>query len=506
MRLFLLTLSLILIALPSRAVVGEDDRFYIHDTKWGDLFSGVIQWEFTIKDSFFSKTVYLPAQCTGFVLEGDIVVSNAHCFHLTTIPTKGLGWIGSARLGDVLFTGEGLWDKLKAYYYLISGGWGGYRNLHDHSRRSKAYAAKNVYIGTNFKDCSGIPGSEMAEKDFAFFTLAKPIPKEVKRFKLLKDMNLEEYEILGKEAERGLRVSTVGYGIDSMSGEQRMAHLGCRIRETYKGEESVSFLTDCDVFSGQSGSPLFKILRHKRTGKIEFGVIGIMQASSAYSSVERDFPLFRKGHELGYGPKYDTTSLGSYSAAIHFNEDMYEKLNEFRKDPSSFAGQEVPRFEDRDIPTVFNRKIADIIRRSSSKEDFEKLLEKNVYDFFEYKITCTNEEHSITDILKEIQDNEVVFGDEFSVNLNDNPEKAQIFDEFISDVSDFEEIVEEGEEIKRDYLLRRALSPEAKKIVYGQNVRDDFFVSPPLDSKERNKKKAKRMWDLYFGDDSSGSE
>lgn len=497
--LITLSFSLLFISFPSRAIVGEDDRFYVHSTKWDSLFRGVFQISKSKKGG-----------CTGFLLEGDIAVTASHCWRGIVNENMEMdhGELSKYKVyfGDSVLKNTGLLKRiffyrddhelLKNHDELSSPDRAKYiESLYDHSTRSKGYSIKDIYAGHSVSACRYMTNpSSFQMRDFSFFTLKEPIPKTVKRFKLLGEMNLEDYDILDPSSKKGLYVSFVSYtGETGNTSRQRLAHIGCRIRDIKQKDGGAVYMTDCDNYKGGSGGPLFKILKHKKTGKIELGALGV---ASIYKGAVFERTRGRFGSNLGYGRRYTPFIFEGESGenvswmqfASTSGKDFIDKINLFRKDPAFFKGKEIS-FVDNEF-----MKEEDIRKEVHAMKDFSKeKLKQSIKSFvikFAPSILCDKSEKRRLS-LEKIK--EVLSGAFSSINTK---EVEQILDLGFSTLT-------EGVLIslkRKDYP--RTLSKKSRGTVYGQEIPEHPNIDPldtPSDSLEESKEKANKMWRIYFG-------
>lgn len=510
---FLFSVSLFFTSFSSQAIVGEDDRFYIHGTKWESLFSGILNFD---------------NSCTGFLLEGDIVVTAGHCLNSRIIKDdleldeKELEKV-VIFFGDSFIKEDGTLNKIKRefsfYLSIISRDFDKAKEhmdaRYDTSQLSERYAVEDVFSDFDSDRFCNSPDKSLSfARDFAFVKLKKEVPKHIKRFKVLGEMNLSEYDILDPKFQKGLGVSTVGYAADNKKTQRlRQAHLGCRIRDVIQADEGeYIYQTDCDSFFGQSGSPIFKILRHKKTGKIELGVLGVLSRGSFISG--------REGGRLGYGSHYTASGFTGNSTVntrnSSFNSKFFsQSLGWFRKSPS-FARNKLKSYR---YKKVFKKQ--DIKERTYqaarmySDEEFKRFLLFNIDAFGR----CAR--HSVlwkSHSLKLFQEMKKDF-DEGKVTKDEN--KKDIFHEFASIA---QSIFQDGDLKLMQYLLfvdnndmrmgdttlhflafpkkkknsPKTLSKKTRKTVYGQDTSNFFDITPPEDTPERHKKMAEKMWRIYF--------
>ena len=320
------------LATPSAwATVGEDDRFYVRNSKWTNLFNGVV---FITNEEFDEY-----GGCSGFLLEGDIIVTAGHC-------------LSGDDLNSVKEDGSIDFKKVKNLrVYFGDARFIFFRQKTAFNERSKPYTAKDIFVGANLNDRNkGAISHDFFKDDFAFIKLNEPIPKKYKRFKLLKDIDLHQYKILDEKFQKGLNVSTVGYPGDVI-GTERLAHVGCRIRASKQYKGTWSFFTDCDVEKGQSGSPMFRILEHKRTREVELAVLGIFTSVFGYFGTERDYDynnedlkyLAGRSQYHVYTADLERES-GQYSVALSLNNHLFfnEILEGFKKDSSRWRNRKIP--------------------------------------------------------------------------------------------------------------------------------------------------------------------
>ena len=467
------------------AAVGEDDRFYVRDSKWSELFNGVINIDKLSGTLFENKPFYLAGTCTGFLLEGDVIVTAAHCL--------GSGFGADYLNEDASINYKNL-KRMRVFF--------GDARFYDEqafNERSKPYTAKDVFVAANHKTCDkGVSFKDFFKDDFAFIKLNEPIPKKYKRFKLLKDINLNEYKILDKKFQKGLSVSTVGYPGDGR-GRQRLAHIGCRIRDERQYKGTWNFYTDCDTTGGASGSPFFKILRHKKTGEIELGVLGFL--TSAVNLINRDRePEYDDndeeiGYHLGIGSQYHQISydlkedIGHNSRALSLNNHLFfnEILEGFKKDSSQWRSRKIPPV-----------KMYDLLKESFLEKKLKSLNEKELKFFLndlrEKKLLKLIGCHGRS-----------VFGYLQDVDKSDllKNEKKEILKKFVKDIDI---------EIKRK---RKKLLNKTKKTLSYKNInkayglsllekngdfKDLFKMRLPLENLEEDKKLSDKMWREYFGE------
>ena len=333
-----LSLLLLSIFLSSKsfAVIGQDDRFYIKDTKWSELLNGIVK---------------VGESCTGFVIEGDLVITAAHC--IESIEKER----SNRLLGDYLTQRQIDPEKIKDIKF--------YFGDSDVSLKDKrtSYEAQYAFLGYSVNDSTIFSDEHVRTNDFAIFKTKKPIPKHIKRFKLLSDIDLKNYHTLSSDPTSSHpQVSVAGFaGNTDKTFYRRLAHIGCHMRDFLQFRNNWIVFTDCDASAGQSGSPLFMILKHKETKKIELGVLGI--ASNIENKItRRQFDEEKQKDKLARGKaNYYTTFSLNYSFSPTCGEDEYsansiftlisnqkvfiKKVEEFRKDPSLFTNSKIPTFE-----------------------------------------------------------------------------------------------------------------------------------------------------------------
>ena len=475
------------LATPSAwATTGEDDRFYVRNSKWTKLLNGVVSITDKKNDGV----------CSGFLLEGDVIITAAHCLSDKDGYLKENGAVNFEKL-----------KKLKVYFKdsnFISEGRAIFRE------RSKAYSIKDIFVGANYEDCKkGVLHSDFSKDDFAFIKLNEIVPKKYKRFKMLKDIDLNQYEILDQKHQKGLSISTAGYHGDIESIE-RLAHIGCRVRDSRQHEGVWFFHTDCDTFSGASGSPAFKILRHKRTGKVELVVLGVFISSLSvqidkdkvgsidhrFKTVGRDRRRYNKPGVrnllyLASQPQYHFYSdklrgdMGQYSRVLSLNNHLFfnEMLEGFKKDSSQWRNYKVPFItkHDRLRPGFFEKKIKPLTGKKLMRYLQALRITKNLSN-----TTCAG---SILQQLVDLRE---------SGHLKNK--QREILREF------FEEMDLEFRENTIKILNSRRKSLSYKNIMEAYGVsfleEDGEFntkVETPLENPRRDKRNSDRLWYYYFG-------
>ena len=454
--------------------MGEDDRFYVHNSKWSELFNGVVAIS-QRKSSF---------ECTGFVLEGDVIVTAAHC------------------LGQYLDK-EGFIDfkkveKMKVYF--DDTGFSLKKRFHMHKRARKPYSVKDIFVEASLKDCEkGSKQNDFDKNEFGFIKLKEPIPKDIKRFNLFKDINLKEYDILDSPL-RGMTVSTVGYHTDAF-GIEKLAHIGCAVRDSKQYEGVWFFYTDCDTVKGASGSPVFKILKNKKTKEIKLGILGV-----SISGIINFFYGKDRHYTLG---AYNEEDLFYLSARpqyyFEFNE-LEEKRGQYNQTLSLNNHK------------LFNKKLQSFIKNSSQWRSYRTPLLKK-YDFlkkeaFENKLKSLNKEklrkylYSLKDkdLLKSQTCNESVINRLSWYQHSDflKGEKQEILSDFVDEV-----ILENYR--KKKYLRskkRRSLSYKSLRRAYGISFlnedgtdkdKEDFegFL---VEDRKKDKEFSDKLWQAYFGE------
>ena len=505
-----LILTLIILTPLSKAfsIVGEDDRFYVYNTKWSDLFSGIV------KISHYSQVSHSnqPPGCSGFLLEGDVIVTAAHC--LSSEPNSIINEDRSINLKKL--------KKIKVNFgdaHYISG-----QKLLD--KRSKNYSIKEVFLGANWNDCSqGAAMEDLFKDDFAFIKLNEEIPKKYKRFKMLKDINLNEYKILDHKFQKGLSVSTVGYhGDNSKTLWQRLAHVGCRMREARKYKNVWFLYTDCDAIYGASGSPFFKILKHKETKAIELGVLSLLirgrsigknreikyqtelyidEHPKYHLSRKKTYRKFKEFEEtLSGNPQYNLKSkTGTFSEALSLNNHLLftKTLARFRNDSSQWNNKTLPPTTTYDVlKKEFVVKKVESLTKMSDVRDYLDFLNKN--NFFKLE-GC---EGSVEKPLF------VYFKYYLEIYLTD------MYDKKKDVLTDKEK--QDFEYIQNTYLTlfnkwikpptsnqRKSLSYKNIMTAYGISFlkengifKHQSAVNFPLTDAKKNKKHSDRLWDSYF--------
>ena len=534
-----LSFSLLFISFSSWAVVGEDDRFYVRGTKWDSLFRGVLQIENT--DS--------TGGCTGFLLEGDIVVTASHCW-LNVVDNdmkfdrKKLSKY-KVYFGDSFLKDEGFFKKI--FSFKDDGELSYRRDMsadekkeieksYNHSTRSKGYSIKDIYVEHSLW-CYNKDSLLFQMRDFSFFTLKEPIPKNIKRFKLLGEMNLEEYDILDPSSQKGLSVSSVGYSDDTANTRrQRLAHVGCRIRDIKQKDGDSLYMTDCDSYKGHSGGPLFKILKHKKTGKVELGAIGVASINAGGLLTPRKRGRFKDS--LGYGSRYTPFAFEGEKGLGDFNWMQFasisgkyfiDKLNIFRKDPSFFEGREVSLFS-KNLQEEDLRKKIYAMGDLPSKEFKESLasLMKN----FSSSILCdpSGKRLLLDKIIKDIAEGNIYVSDRYKRGfIIQQLYLLKILGSFPNLLNaDSQSLIDSLQSVplkRKDYP--KVLSKRSRRIVYDQEISknrlifevpDIFydkrnfyghespkqylflnFLQTPSDSLKESRNKASKMWKAYFG-------
>ena len=438
-----------------------------------NLFNGVV----SITDEKFY------GGCSGFLLEGDIIVTAGHCLS---------GDDFNSLHKDASIDYEKL-KTLKVYF-----GDARFDLVNDiafFNERSKPYSIKDVFLGSNEKDCQkGVKVGDSLKDDFAFIKLNEPIPKKYKRFKLLKDINFKDYKFLDQKFQKGLSISTVGYPGDII-GTEKLAHVGCKVRSSIQYKGTWSLNTDCDVEGGQSGSPAFRILENKKTKEIELGILGIFIAGAKKGGRSRHFTSLEKYiNNLASRPQYHFYSsdlekdLGQYSLALSLNNHLFfnEILEGFKKDSSQWRNRKVPFLK------KYNYLKEDYLKTKIKSYDIKKL--KEFLNFLEkHKIsrilTCDN---SLTSSLLNIAE------------LDDlKEEKKEILNNFVEKIE-----IQEREGAKK-LLNKRKKHLSYKNIMkaYGVSLlkengepkeKDD--IESPLEDLEKDKEQSDKLWHDYFGE------
>ena len=448
MKNLILILFIFLLSFNVFSVVGEDDRFYVHNSKWSKLFSGVVK---------------LPG-CTGFLLEGDVIVTAAHCL--------------SGDESSVIKTDGSINFEMVKKVHIQFGDF----ERQSFDTRSKVYTVKDVFLGTSFNKCSSVLLKDLSINDFAFIKLNEDIPKNIKRFKLLKDLNLKEYDILDSSQSRGLTVSTVGYPGDSdKMQDQRSAHVSCRLRDMENHKGISLFYTDCDITSGASGSPFFKILKHKKTNEVELGILGVL-STQFRSFFKRKHNKKKTAYHMGFGFKYRLSNFCSnnFSKVVSINNHslFLNTLKVFKKNSSQFRFRKinpVKKHEWLDREILTNK-----INYQSDKE-LKNLLNKSDYDvFFGYRSCWYNSLALLNDLKKKKK-------------LNN--EKEIIVANFIDGYEkNYEKNCERRKRVKQ-------FSEKNLKTIYGKNYFDLIeadLKDVPIEDSKADKKHSDRLWNSYF--------
>lgn len=440
MRRWLFNVFLISLSFETLAVVGEDDRFYTKDTRWESLFNGV----------FLIKELEGDRSCTAFLMEGDILITNAHC--VSSLIGKGLR-VDPQRFKDYTISSDGTFFQKGIFPFNFS--------------LSQTHLIEDIFIGTDTKGCKQTDAFQLVSRDFAFIKLKQAIPHHIKRFKLLKKMDLENYEILGESPQRGWEVSTVGHAGDAK--EKKMAHIGCRIRDAINSNGSFIYLTDCDAFDGQSGSPLFKILRHKNTGKVELGVLGVVEGGSSNRYGRRGFKNKRVlGFGMQYGSTLKITENSGFSLVTSFDDKVFNLFESFEK--SSLKQERVHRFHENLREEILNM-------AEATNEEFEEFVISRLGKYL-HKFQCGLLKNYRR--LKEFVEYLILREN----SLDD--EKKKILKKILS----FSKVE------SKDWP--RVLSLEKRKHVHGAYMNDPEFL-PSLElSRGENKRKANNLWKTYF--------
>ena len=436
------------LATPSAlAVVGEDDRFYVHNSKWSELFSGVVK---------------LPG-CTGFLLEGDVIATAAHCLS-----------------GDEssLIKEDGAIDFERVKKMRIQ--FGDFESQ-SFDTRSKIYTVKDVFLGTNFNQCPSVLGKDLTINDFAFIKLNEDIPNNIKRFKLLKNLDLKEYDILDNNQSRGLSVSTVGYpGDNDKTQSQRSAHVACRLRDMKNHKEVSLLYTDCDITRGASGSPLFKILKHKKTGEIALGLLGVLNKEFK-SSTGRAHNEAQTSYHMGFGFQYRLSNFcsnhSSTFVSVNNHSLFLDTLEDFIKDSSQFRfrkTQPVKKHEWLDEDLLLSK------INTHGDAEFKDLLDRSGYDMFLQYRSCQYNSLALLNSLKKL-----------------NNEKETIVANFIDRYKNtYDKSCESEKRIKQ-------FSEKNIKTVYGKNYYDlhkNDLKDVPIEDSNEDKELSDRLWHDYFGE------
>ena len=471
------------------ATVGEDDRFYVHNSKWSDYLSGVVQ---------LSHSGILG--CTGFLIEGDVIVTAAHC--LSDYHNSVLNEDRSINLKKFekieVFFGDAYFTSKEQFF----------------NNRSKAYFVKDIFLGADRISCDrGAKIDDFVKDDFAFIKLTKPIPKKYKRFKMLNDINLNEYKILDQTFKKGLSVSTVGYHADNRKTRtQRLAHIGCRIRDAKKYKNVWSFYTDCDTKSGASGSPFFKTLKHKKTGDIELLVLGLL--NKRIRSID-------EGRYVKYKTKIHTDKRLKYSPFIP--KKIYKKTEESETlsgNPKYHFSSDRAQYSEAlslNSHTLFNKILKDFKKDSSYLRDY-KIPSLKKYDtlnkkFLKEKIKSLDT-LELKDYLGSLQKEEllaascdglpvIVHLKHYSKSDFLKNEKKEILKQFFQNF--YPQLFKKWKD--RFNKKRKSLTYENRMKAYDVSFlkKDGSFENPdqlefPLTSLTEDKEKSDKLWQAYFGE------
>ena len=438
------------LATPSAlAVVGEDDRFYVHNSKWSELFSGVVS---------------LP-RCTGFLLEGDVIATAAHC--LSGDESSLIKEDGSIDFERV--------KKMRIQF--------GDFESQSFDTRSKVYTVKDIFLGTNLNQCSSVLVEDLSINDFAFIKLNEDIPNDIKRFKLLKNLDLKEYDIVDSSQSRGLSVSTVGYHGDNDKTEgQRLAHVACRIRDM-KNHKGISlFYTDCDITVGASGSPLFKILKHKKTGEIALGLLGVLSTQGKTSS-NREQNKGQTDYHMGFGPNYRLSKFcgNNFSTFVSVNNHslFLDTLEDFKMDSSQFRFRKINSVQKHER---LNEEF--LINKINAQGDaeFKDFLDKSDYDVLLQHRSC---QYNSLALLYSLRNNKKI-----------KKQKRIIIKNFIDIYKKtYDKSCESRKRVKQ-------FSEKNLQTVYGKNhfeLIDNDLKDVPIEDSNKDKELSDRLWHDYFG-------
>ena len=479
----LIVLSVFLLNKPKKtsvkrniaATVGEDDRFYVRNSKWAELFSGSVKINFT---GLLGGLIPFDTHCSGSLIEGDIIVTASHC-------------LGTVLNEDEFIDLEEL-ASMKIYFDDA--------NLNDSTITAPdkmAYSVKDIFSGANYGGCTEETlRLDFVKDDFAFIKLNEPIPKKYKRFKMLKDINLNEYEILGEKFQKGLSVSTVGYPGDAKE-EQKLAHIGCRIRDSKQHKGVWLLQTDCDISGGASGSSLFKILKHKKTGEIELGVLGVLSTSKISFLKSRGF-VDDFNYSLGAGAQYHLDSYpvheGQYSMWVSLNShSLFNKtLQKFKKDSSQWRTYKAPPLKKHNVLDInFLKKKLKSLNEEQLK-NYLKSLKKEKLLKLENCIDSSTLVHLVN--LKELS---------FLEN-----KKQKILEQFVENIK----IEIKGKAKKYFNNRRKSLSYKNTMKAYGVSLLEEddlsspsrfkkyFEIETPYEDPIKNKEQSDKKWNDYFGE------
>ena len=494
LSLFLLNKSKNNFIKRSVATVGEDNRFRVRDSKWADLFNGVV---------FINHGVF--GGCTGFLLEGDIIVTAGHCF--------------SSKINSYLNKDASInYEKLKrVQVYLDDVKLSDlFKEENDLNGRPKPYSIKDVFIGANSEDCEkGAKSKDFFKDDFAFIKLNEPIPKKHKRFKLLKDINFKDYKFLDKKVQKGLSISIVGFPADIRNSE-RLAHVGCKVRSLKQYKKVWSLFTDCDTEHGSSGSPAFRILENKKTKEIELGILGVLTSGigefgKRRSVIDKDKNLYELSGRSQYHlyPSSLERDSGQYSRVLSLNNHLFfnETLKGFKENPSQWRNRKVPLLK------KYNYLKEDYLKTKIKSYDIKKLKEflnflenQKIFDVHScgYSAFIHLSNMGKSDNLKE-EKKEILNNFVEKIEIQEREEAKKLLNKRKKHLS-YKNImkaygvsfIKENGEFKKQAVVDKTY--ENSYLFNSDDFEKEDQIIFPLEDLEKDKEQSDKLWHDYFGE------
>ncbi|RQW24148.1 serine protease [Rhodobacteraceae bacterium CH30] len=162
--------------------------------------------------------------CTGSLIAADLVLTAGHCF------LNEDGKLDAATLFSLALDGEQAAIRV---------------------RPARVYVEQRLFDGIKIRADGMIIAPEVAAFDYAFVSLAQPLPQKFKPLPVFQGSGRTLRDALQR---KHWRVSQAGYPIDDDS--HLSAHLSCRVTAQFADGRLGH---QCDTLPGDSGSPLLLI-------------------------------------------------------------------------------------------------------------------------------------------------------------------------------------------------------------------------------------------------------